>query len=127
MQYENKILQRKDIKVYTPCNFETNIKGYWLANNEKLHIDDIFIQSVNTYQFQRLKHSLYKRGEKAIFYVQNGQAHIEDKEGLTLLKRKRIFPHNNLNDELIKDYCKTFGGCTVFKIENSFIVEVWTK
>ena len=56
---ENNIfLKNENIEVYTPCSFETNIKGYWLDNNGKLYEDNILIQKVNELQYQTIKKNL---------------------------------------------------------------------
>ena len=122
---KNKILQRKTIKVYMPCNFKTGIVGFWVDDKGKLYRDNILIQSVNIYQYNRIKASLFKGGEKAIFYIENNNAIIEDKEGITILKEKKTFLHDAINENQIKEYCAIYGGCTVFKAEGSFIVEAW--
>jgi len=114
MNCENTILKQKNIKVYIPVNFDTSIKGYWL-DNEKLYCDNITIQSCNIYELQRIKHNLFNAGELAIFYVQNDIASIEDKKGTQLLRNKKEIYFKNINDDIIKEYCQKFGGCTVFK------------
>lgn len=127
---KNQFLKIKNIKVYTPVSFESDTKGYWLDNDGKLYEDNIIIQSCNIQNLPRIKHILFSKGEKAVFYVQNGIAHIEDKaEGLTLLREcKRVTCYSNIIDkERIKKLCNKFGGCTVYKNKNRYKIEVWTK
>jgi len=123
----NIFLKNKNIKVYTPCQFETGIKGYWLDDQGKLYKDNIIIQSVNALQFQGIKDKLYKAGEKAIFYIENERAYIEDKKGLITLKNKKIVNRAFINDFIIKEYCKIYNGITVFKNKECYTIEIWQK
>jgi len=125
---ENNIfLKNENIEVYTPCSFETNIKGYWLDNDGKLYIDNILIQKVNELQYQTIKKNLYNKGEKAIFYIQNEKAYIENLKGIETLTKKQTFKTCMLTDTVIKMLCKEYNGITVFKNNDDFIVETWTK
>ena len=123
----NIFLKNENIEVYTPCSFETNIKGYWLDNDDKLYIDNIIIQKVNELQYQTIKKNLYNKGEKTIFYIQNEKAYIENLKGIETLTKKQSFKTCMLTDTVIKMLCKEYNGITVFKSNDDFIVETWTK
>jgi len=124
----NIFLKHKDIKIYTPVDFDTDIKGYWLDVKGHLYKDNIIIQTCNTYSLQRIKGLLFKAGELAVFYIKNDIAHIDDiKEGLTVLRKRKEIKRDFLNDFIISEYCRTYGGATVFKKDNHYIIEVWTK
>lgn len=121
---------QKIYKVYTPCSFETDIKGFWLNNNGKLYADNLIIQSVDIWQLQTIKKHLYSQGEQAVFYTENGNmAYIEDKEQTQILRtRKTQFIYNkNLSGEIIKNLCNQYGGCTIYTKTNGLLIEVWTK
>ena len=123
----NIFLKNENIEVYTPCSFETNVKGFWLDNEGKLYIDNILIQKVNELQYQTIKKNLYSEGEKAIFYIQNEKAYIEsEKEILITLKNNKDVIFSKYPHELIiKDVCKKFNGCTIYKIEKGFKLDIW--
>lgn len=120
---------QKIYKVYTPCNFETDIRGFWLDNNGKLFTDNLILQSVNIWQLQTIKKHLYQQGEQAVFYTENGTvAYIETKEKTqTLRTRKTQFIYSkNLSDAIIKNLCIQYGGCTIYTKENGLLIEVWS-
>jgi hypothetical protein len=125
------IFQKKTKKVFIPCHFVTGIFGYWVDESGKLYKDNIIIQSVNTIQYNRIKNNLFKQGEKAIFYTENGTACIEDKEKTVILKKKHCFYDTLLSDSTIKRVCKEYGGCTVYTIKDNqgeflhYKIEYW--
>ncbi|MHA2012803.1 MAG: hypothetical protein ACTSWG_10590 [Candidatus Helarchaeota archaeon] len=129
MNCENSIIKKQRIEVYSPCNLETGIRGFWLDDNGKLFDDNILIQSVNPYQFQRIKHNLFKRGELAVFYVENENAFIETKGGIEkLTTRKRQTIYNPITEKQTKALVEKYGGFTLFKnVDDTWIIEVWTK
>lgn len=129
MSFQKNLLLKKDIAVFIPCKFKTEIIGYWLDNKGKLFKDYIIIQHVNVYQYQRIKARLFSKGEKAVFYVQNDKAYIETMQGtetLTECKAQKIY--NPITEKQIFSLCEKFGGFTLFKCsENTWKIEVWQK
>lgn len=127
----NIFLQQKKRKVFIPCNFKTGIVGYWMDENGKLYRDNIIIQQVNALQYNRIKDKLFNEGEKAIFYTENGNAFIEDKEKIVILKNKHVFYDTLLHDSTIIRVCKKYGGCTVYTIKDNegeflhYKIEYW--
>lgn len=124
---KNKLLQIKNISVYIPTNLKTDIEGFWIDNKGNLHKDNIIIQKVNYINYQRIKFLLFERNELAIFYTQNDNAYIETKEGLKILKTKEIFSTSTISNAFIKALCKEYNGCTVYKKNEGYLVETWSK
>lgn len=116
----NIFLQQKKRKVFIPCNFKTDILGYWTDNEGNLYTDNIIIQSVNAIQYNRIKDKFFNEGEKAIFYIENEKAYIEDKEKILKLNEKREFYSSVINENTLKRLCAVYGGCTVYAVKDIY-------
>jgi len=127
----NIFLQQKKRKVFIPCKFKTDILGYWVDNESNLYTDNIIIQSVNALQYNRIKDKLFNEGEKAIFYTENENAFIEDKEKILKLNENREFYSSIINENVLKRVCADYGGCTVYAVKDNegeflhYKIEYW--
>lgn len=122
----NKNIFKRSIVYYQVVKENSDVKGYWL-NDNKLYRDNVRILHITPLELYKLKKSDFDKSELAVFYIQNNTAYIEYKNNnpLTILKNRTIKKFSRLKDHTIKKYCQKFGGCTIHKKENHYILEYW--
>ena len=116
--------------LYKVVKGQTNILGYW-KDDKKIYIDNIKIVECKNQAILKIKKQfLFDNGELAVFYKDNTQGYIEDKQGKINILSKRIehtrkTSYNNV--KFIKELIKKYGGCTVFKKRGYILIEIWTN
>lgn len=114
------------IELYTVNNkIKSNIKGFW-KNENKIFRDNIFVKTCYSLsEFENEKAKLFESGELAVFYKSDRIAKIEDKNGkidiLLHSKKQRFY---NLKASHVKKLLNTYGGITVIKENNTYLIEV---
>jgi hypothetical protein len=114
---------------------KSNIKGYWIDNN-KLYVDNIHI----TYHYQKpvkeIKR-LFLKNEKSVFvkkikskainkkintaYCYNSNGVIDKYKKQKMLEFDIYADINNIIIDILLQY----GGCTVYKKTERYIIEIW--
>ena len=123
----------KMIKLYTIAKEKTNILGLWQDKRGKIYFDNILIKNYNNTPkgmtlFYKNKEKLFNKGEKAVFAVQKNIAIIFYYEGCQeILKHKIELKKDKLYHNELKNLLKVYGGLTIFKRENDFLIEIWTN
>jgi len=110
-------------EIYTVIKGKSNIKGFWLDNGK------IYIDSIKKVDYsENVKNKLFNDNELAVFYCNDREAIIEDKNGLkTVLRNKRFIHYKRLSASLIRGLLRDFNGFTVYrnKTFNDFTIEIW--
>lgn len=114
------------MKLYKVIKEDSNIKGYWLDKG-KLYKDNIKIIPCKD------NHSLYKgirelldKGELAVFYSIGDKGYCVDNKNRETCYNYRIRLHRKkLSCKEFKKLVKTFGGVTVYKLYDRYIIEVY--
>lgn len=118
------------LKLYNIVNHDTGIKGYWQDKEGKVYIDNIDIISYPVIYADAMYHkiySLFNEGEKAVFYRD-----IKDK-GIIIYPnlKKDILPYRitwnekHITKGYIKELLNNNGGCTIYKNESDYTVEIY--
>ena len=114
------------IKLYKVIKTKSNTRGYWL-NNGKLYKDFIAIEAVDSQE--ALKEGITKllaQGEIAVFYSIDKLGYCIDKEGITTRYTQRLRLHRQrLSIREVKRLLRLFGGVTVYKMLDRYIIEVY--
>ena len=116
------------IKLYRVMEEKTSIKGYWKEKN-KVYIDNIQIKECYTkYSFLINKRKLFHSGEKAVFYIRNNHAIIEDRQGnKTILKHCIKWNEKRITKSYLKELLKNHNGITIYKNKNDYTIELWKE
>jgi hypothetical protein len=120
------------IELYNIVNHKTNVKGYWKDNN-KIYKDYIEVKKYNSIgnHFLKLKNELFKdKKQIAIFYIDynlsiNGIAKIENNSRITYIKNNAIEVKVKLSCKYIQSLINKYGGLTIFKNKDNYIISVW--
>jgi len=114
------------IKLYKVVKHKTSIRGYWL-NNGKLYRD--FIQVITCDNQEALQQgitSLFNQGELAVFYSVKSSGYCINKQGeLTIYNYRLRLHRHKLSVREIKKLVLGFGGVTIYKIYDRYIIEVY--
>ena len=115
-------------KLYNTVKYKTRIKGFWKDSKGKVYIDNILIKNYDTVNlFVSNKKYLYRQGEKAVFYIYNGKAHIESANGsMIILKNCIRYNVKNITKDYIKNLLVQHEGLTVYKRIKYYTIEYWT-
>lgn len=115
------------IRLYNIADYNTDIKGYWL-DNDKIYIDNIRIANIHTdIRLNIEKHFLFDtKKQEAVFYVKDGIAYIESKDGhIEVLKHKIVWQEKNISKDYIKILLLQHNGLTIYKNKNDYTIETW--
>ena len=118
-------------KLYTIDNKKrSRVKGFWLDDNKKLYIDNVFIKRYNSKdKFRQGIKALFIQGEKSIFYTQGKRAFLEDNKGKVDVLRHRLrLRRSRLSGQEIKGLLRLYGGITIYNyksIVGYYIIEVY--
>lgn len=120
-------------KIYNVTDKYTGITGYWINKNDKLHIDNIIINSVMHYK--NIVKNMFKRNEQAIFmvinieYIPEHAVIIHDNGIMEQLNYKKVYhikKDKNYKDK-IYELCKKYGGITVYNNGTEHLkIEAWS-
>jgi len=114
------------MKLYKVTKEKSGIKGFWLDNG-KLHRDNISVDRVKSQEaLQQGIKRLFASGELAIFYTDNKQGYCVEKSGrITILKYRLRLHRQKLSVKEFKKLVSLFGGLTVYKLYDRYIIEVY--
>lgn len=114
------------IKLYTIAKGKTGILGLWQDKEGKVYRDKIDIKNLDYVQFSVEGNKLFLSGEKAIFYILDNTAYIEDEKGnKTILKYCITWNEKRLRPSLVKALLAQHNGLTIFKNENDYTIQIW--
>lgn len=115
-------------KLYITCyNIKSNVKGFW-QNKGKVYIDNInIVKYKNKSALDKNCNKLYSKGEKAVFYTVNDRiAIIKNRNGeKEILNKKLRIKVYKINKKVIKKYLLLYGGLTIFRKKDRYIIEIW--
>ena len=116
--------------LYIPVKEKSNIRGLWKDKN-KVYFDNLITREYfsEKYAFLMAKRKLFiEKNQEAIFYTEKNQAFIEDKNGkIETLSNRIIIQINKIKPSFIKLLLNNFNGLTIFKIDNHYKIELWTR
>lgn len=105
---------------------KTMARGFWGDNKTgKLYYD--YIERWYCLYEDFISHAR-KTNEKAVFYTQGLFAYVIDMNNgykTCFQKRKKWYTDKKNLRTLIKSVILLYGGCTVFKLRDEYIIEVW--
>lgn len=114
------------MKLYTVTKEKSPVKGYWLDNG-KLYQDNIIIKDYR--KTEALKDGikkLFNKGEKAVFFCIMGRGFCQSKNGaITQYLYKMRLHRKKLHIKEFKMLLQRFGGLTVYKLHDRYIIEVY--
>lgn len=120
---KNKMLKTK---LFYTVKEKTNVIGYWKNDTGKLFKDYINVISCH-YSLDILKKELFNKGELSVFYIHNGEAFIESKEGTVInLKTQNLIRRARITKKFFKTLLSKYNGFTVYKKNGYYQFEIWT-
>ena len=114
------------IKLYCIVKNKTDILGLWKDEKGKIYFDNIEIKNLDYNHFSIEGNKLFLSGEKAIFYILDNKAYIEDEKGnRTILRHRITWKEKKIEASFIKLLLELHGGLTVFKNKNDYTLSIW--
>lgn len=117
-------------KLYSVTKEKTNCKGFWKDNKGKIFVDNIQPKILSGEALYFEKKALFANGEKAVFYILENLkiAIIENENGQKeVLENCITWTRKNLRPSLVKFLLHEYNGITIFRNENGYTLEAWTK
>ncbi len=114
-------------KLYAVNNkHKSNVKGLWIDKGKVYH-DFIHIAKYKTEHALRNGLSgLFLMNELSAFYTSRGKGYIVSNKGkVDILRHRRIYKRVKLHTSEVKGIIKKFGGLTIHKQKNGYIIEVY--
>ncbi|GAH11146.1 unnamed protein product, partial [marine sediment metagenome] len=99
---------------------------YWVDNG-KLYKDNIIRKKYKNYQAlsQGIK-DLFIKEEKSVFYTLKNRGFCIDNSGQLSVYNKRLrLRRKKLSKNFVKLLLLKFGGLTIYKLKNKFIIEIF--
>ena len=119
--------------IYIPQNKrkeKTNIRGFWYSKDTKKFYYD-YIKTIKslTGDLHFVEYLRQEFKQEAMFFTHNDKAHIFYKpDKINVLKNRHITKHRGFKGlkKEIKDYIRIYGGVTVYKQRDSYLIESWS-
>jgi len=116
--------------LYNIVPYKTDIKGYYINDNGKIFSDNIIQKKYTIINKNLLDYNireLFVNGEECIFYKDiHDNGIIQYPNGTRdILPNKRIFKRHNITRSILKGLLRLYGGCTIYKHEGYFTIEVY--
>lgn len=112
--------------LYTISKDKTKTTGFWQSENKIYidHINKLCLLSDTFFDFECNR--LFKQGEKAVLYIQNGIAYIKHASGLLeTLKHRIVIIEKHLKASYIKTLLKQHNGLTIHREENGYKIIIF--
>ncbi len=108
---------------------KTNIRGFYKMEDGSIAVDNISPILINTQgEFDYTIRNIFRLGEEAVFYRFSDRGFIKTKEGkITKFENRIELVRERLSTEEIKKLIEQYGGLTIFKGENGYVIEIWRK
>lgn len=119
-------------RLYIPVKHKTDIRGYWQDTNGKVYRDNIVIKDymlLNKNVMDNAIQNLFLKGEKAVLYQDTkGKGIIIYSNGdRDILKNYITFTRHNITRSILKGILRLYGGCTIYKVNSHYLIEVYKK
>ena len=105
----------------------SHVRGFWQDDNNKLYADNVHIEHYK--RSEALKEAikaLFEAGEKAVFYKDENKSFILSHDDTKQAFNYRLRLHRQkLSIREFKALLRVFGGVTVHKLRNRYIIEVY--
>ncbi len=107
---------------------KSSVKGIWKAGGHT-YFDSIHL---TRYSKKSLLDGgiidLFRQGELAVFYTYNNTGIIKSNNGkIDKLTNRQILKRQKLSIQEVKSLLQEFGGLTIYRKENGYLIEVYSK
>lgn len=121
-------------KIYLPIakgKQKSLARGFW-QDKQKIYYDYIDFKSIKERDLNYIEYLRREYNQLAVFFedITESKAYIKDNtEDLIILNQKKIFRVNKSFKGLkstIKSFLRIYGGLTIFKRIDCYIIEAWS-